>query len=232
MTSLIKEDPITGSTARRPQGGFTLIELLVTLGLLSVVSVGFYQVLFSSTRAVDTAQNAIAVSEEARLGFNRLVRDTRESERIVGPTATSFTVEIDFDASGAIEASPAAGPALGNFERLTFTFNPAGAGNGTITVAGGGLSEVLMRGVDCVRKPDNSCHDVFTYASSRLEYDTSGDGRSSAAEIQAALDTSPDGLLDSVPELGAIDVVEFALTMQVGEATETFYSEAQLRNQR
>lgn len=216
----------------KPQGGFTLIELLVTLGLLSVVSVGFYQVLFSSTRGVDTAQNAIAVSEEARLGFNRLVRDTRESEEVVNPSATSFTVEIDFDASGGIDPAPAAGPALGNFERLTFTFNPAGPGNGTISVSGGGLSEVLMRGVDCVRKTDGSCHDVFTYASSRLEYDTSGDGRSSADEIEAALDTSIDGALDTVPELGVIDIVEFALRVQVGEAIETFYSEAQLRNQR
>lgn len=214
------------------QGGFTLIELLVTMSLLSIVSVGFYQVLFSSTRGVDTAQNAIAVSEEARLGFNRLVRDTRESQALINPTATSFTVSIDFDASGGIEASPPAGPALGNFERLTFTFIPASPGNGTITVSGGGLSEVLMRGVDCVPKTPTTCHDVFTYASSRLEYDTSGDGRSSAAEVQSALDTSPDGLLDTLSELRAIDIVEFALSVRVGEATETFYSEAQLRNQR
>lgn len=215
------------------QGGFTLIELLVTLGLLSVVSVGFYQVLFSSTRAVDAAQNAITVSEEARLGFNRLVRDTRESQMLIDPTATSFTVSIDFNRNNVIEAAPPDGPALGNFERLTFTFNPAASGNGTITVTAPGFSEVLMRGVDCVRKTSGLCHDVFAYASSRLEYDTIVvDGRSSAAEIEAALDSSADGTLDTSSELRAIDIVEFALVVRVGEASEALYAEAQLRNQR
>ncbi len=215
----------------KPEEGFTLIELLVTLGLFAVVSVSFYQVLFSSTRGVDTAQDGISVSEEVRLGFNRLVRDTRESEKLIDPTATSFTVSIDFNGNNEIDFAPPEGPALGNFELLTFTFNPAGPGNGTITVSGGGSSEVLMRGVDCVRKDDNTCHDVFTYASSRLEYDTSGDGRSSAAEVMAALDPG-DAVLDPLPELAVIDIVEFALTVQVGDASETIYSEAQLRNLR
>lgn len=216
----------------RSQRGFTLIELLVTLSLLSLVTVGFYQVLFSSTRGVDTAQNAIGVSEEARLGFNRLVRDTRESETLISPTSTSFTVSIDFDRSGGIDPSPTAGPTLGNYERLTFTFNPATPGNGTITASGGGSSEVLMRGVDCVRNSLGACHAVFSYASSRLEYDSSGDGRSSAAEVEAAVDPSPDGQMDTLAELRAIDIVEFSLVVQVGDATETFYAEAQLRNQR
>jgi hypothetical protein len=122
---------------------------------------------------------------------------------------------------------------LGDFERLTYTFNPSATGNGTISVTGGGLTEVLMRGVDCVRKTSGLCHDVFTYASSRLEYDSQTiDGRSSAIEIDAALDSTPDGVVNSDPEIRIVDIVEFALVVRVGEATETFYAEAQLRNQR
>ena len=227
--------------SHRSQGGFTLIELLVTLSMLSLISVGFYQVLFSSSRGVDTAQNAIAVSEEARLGFNRLIRDTRESQTLINPTATSFTVSIDFDRSGGIVENPPDGPALGNFEILKFTFIPSiPPGNGTITVSGvgaaAGLSEVLMQGVDCVRNALGACLDVFSYASSRLEYDglipsVSPDGRSSAAEVEAALDPTPDGVLDTA-ELRVIDIVEFALVVRIGEASETFYAEAQIRNQR
>ena len=209
--------------------GFTLIELLVSIFVFSIASVGFYQVLFSSTAAVSTAQDVVAVSEEARLGFNRMVRDARESNEVFAPSATSFTVKIDFNADGNIVPSPTEGAALGNFEQLTFTFNPAATpGNGNVTVSGGGLSEMLMRGVDCVRKTNGTCHDVFVYGSSRLEYDTSGDGRASASEIMTALGVST----FTQQVLDEIDIVEFALTVHVGDSVETFYAEAQLRNQR
>jgi prepilin-type N-terminal cleavage/methylation domain-containing protein len=215
---------------RATEQGFTLVEMLVAVFIFSLVTFGMYQLLFSATRASRFSRDVVRTSEGARLGFNRLVRDTREGSGIKSPSATSFTVEIDFDGSQTIEATPL--DPVGSYESITFTFNPAAGGRGTITATGGGVTEVLMDGVDCVRKADNTCNPVFTYRASRLEYDSNSDGITSQAELDVAAGVgNNNGSLDG-SELGLVDTVAFALRVSQDRSTETFYAQAQLRNLR
>lgn len=220
---------------RRDEKGFTLIEVMVAMFIFSVISVAFYRLLFQVTRGVRTTQNVANVSEEARLGFNRMIRDTRESDGVQSPTSTSFRVETDFDADGVIEATPS--DVTGDYETLTYTFNPAGT-NGTITVSNGGTSEVLMRGVAKV----SATQDVFTYASSRLEYEnvttacgtspaTAIDGVATAVELDQSSIGNKNCLLDG-SEVGYVDSVNFSMKVTIGNSSTNFYDQAQLRNQR
>jgi prepilin-type N-terminal cleavage/methylation domain-containing protein len=212
------------------EDGFTLVELLVAMFVFSLISVGMYQLLFSASRSSQLSRNVVKTSEEARLGFNRLVRDTREGREIRNPSSTSFNVQIDFNGNGTIEATPA--DPVGSYESITFTFNESVGGLGTITATAGGVTEVLMTGVDCVRKSDNTCNPVFTYRSSRLEYDSNTSGITSTTELDAASGVgNNNGLLDG-SELGLIDTVAFALRIEQGTSRETFYAQAQLRNLR
>lgn len=210
----------------RGQRGFTLIELMVSLAVFSAISVGFYQVLFSSTAGSEAAQDSIHVSEEARLGFNRLVRDTREADTLATPvTSTSFRIFVDFDGSGTIEAVPA--DPSGSYEQLTISFNRAAE---TISLAAGtNPPEVLMRGVQCiVVTPDCT---VFSYSSSRLEYDSDGNGVTTHPELEAAVGTT-NLTVDDPDELSFLDVVSFSMTVRNGDSETTFYADAQLRNRR
>ena len=209
------------------QGGFTLIEVLVTMAIFSVVSVGFYQLLFATTRGSRTAQSVARVSEEARLGLNRLVRDAREASDVLSPTATSYRIQVDFNGNGPIEAVPA-DPA-GSYEDLTVTWSQAAK---TISLSNGPTTEVLMRGVDCIRKADGTCQSMFTYSSSRLEYDTNGNGVTSTTELDLAPSLgNANGVLDA-QELNFVDGITYSFVIVHGDSDENFYAEAQMRNQR
>ncbi len=216
----------------KQEDGFTVIEVLVAIFIFSMVSVGFYQVLFSATRGSNTTRDIVKVSEEARLGFNRMVRDTREGNILVTPSALSYTVDVDFDGDGVINVAAPSDP-TGNYERLTFTFNPSSTGNGNISVSTPyGANEVLVRGVDCIRKADNSCQDVFTFSSSRLQYDTNGDGVTSTSEMIVAPGISNGNNVLDGQEIELIDGVAIALVVRQGDSSTRFYAHAQLRNRR
>jgi prepilin-type N-terminal cleavage/methylation domain-containing protein len=211
------------------QEGFTLVELLVGIVILALVSVGFYTVLFATSRSADTSRAVTKVSEEARLGFSRMVRDTRQGRRLVAATETSYTVEVDFDGDGVIEPNGAQN-SQGDFEVITFSFNES---TETISLNG----EILMRRVQCV-EVSSLCKPVFGYTSNRLEYDwTPKDGITTWEE----LDEAPihgvigvgnnDGSLDSA-ELPFISNVTYELVVTENDASTKYIAEAQLRNLR
>jgi type II secretory pathway pseudopilin PulG len=213
----------------RSEEGVTLVELLVGILILSVASIAFYTSLFAASRAADTSRAVTKVSEEARLGFSRMVRDTRQGRVLVDASVTSYTVEVDFDGDGVIEADGVQN-SQGDYEVLTFSFNES---SGTITLNG----EVLMRRVECIDL-SGSCNPVFAYTSNRLEYDwPPRDGVTTWEE----LDEAPihgvigvgnnNGVLDSA-ELPFISNVAYELTVVAGEASTSYVAEAQLRNLR
>jgi prepilin-type N-terminal cleavage/methylation domain-containing protein len=214
-----------------------MIELLVAMTVFGVISLAFYSMLFSATRSTGETKSIAGVSEEARLGFGRMIRDTREGRRITqaeilsSPTGTSsFTVEIDFDASGTIEPYPSLN-SQGDYEELKFTFD------GTRKVVWlADPAEILMRDVECI-DDGGGCKPVFDFSSSRLEYDWNSDGLATWQELDEApahgvigVGNNNDTLDDG--ELPFISNVTFQLKIVEADSNNEFYAEAQLRNVR
>lgn len=231
----------------RDEGGFSLVEVLVSMALLSLIATGFTSVLLAVARGTESTTSSVRISEEGRLGLNRLVRDTREAAWIdlasTDPAAThnSFTVKVDYNADGAF-TNPAAGAVEGNYEVVTYAYD-ASTGRITVTAPGVG-TETLVRGVDCVRDANGVCKsDVFSFTSNRLEYDGAlngvTDGVTTLPEINAVA-CAPTNLttLDScngvltAQELATVTSVNVALRVASGGRFSDYYAEAQLRNRR
>lgn len=218
---------------RNSEAGFTLIEMLVTIFILAIATTAFMQVMLAVSRGSETARDVTRVSEETRLGFNRMVRDTREGEELtavdVSVTQPSYNVQVDFNADGIITPAPSANP-VGDYEDLTFSWDETSA---TIKLNG----ETLMRKVDCIRVSGSCSSSVFTYSSDRLEYDWNSDGTTSWQELDAAPTHgvigvgNNNGTLDD-GELPYISNIGYAFQITNGDATSTLYTEAQLRNLR
>ena len=207
------------------EAGFTLVEVLVTLTVFAVASTAIYSLLLSVASGSRTSRSLVKTSEEARLGFNRMVRDTREGERLIAATPQGYTVQVDFNGDGIIQATPS--DPSGDYERLEFAYQPATGGAGTITLNG----EVLMAGVDCLRTSSGSCRqDVFRYLSNRLEYDLNGDGVTTWQELDASSAGNNDGQLNT--ELPLVSNIIFALRVTQGSVKSAFTAEAQMRNER
>ena len=212
----------------RGESGFTLVEILVSLTIFAAVSAGIFGVMLSATRGSETTRRVAGVSEAARLGLNRMVRDTREGSAIdsVAADLNTFEVHVDFDGNNVITPLPAAN-AMGDLEELTYSYQPA---TKTLRLNG----EVLVRGVECARDELGNCVPAFSFGSNRLEFDTDKNGVTTWQELDQAPATygvgNGDGQLNW--ELPLISNVSFALRVQDGTAKRDFYAEAQLRNQR
>ena len=218
---------------RRRDDGFTLVELVVAVGILLIAGVAFYQLLFAVARGTRTAEDVARVTDEARLGFNRMVRDTREGQEIIAASTAdpqSFTVAVDFNADGVITPAPNQN-ANGDYEELTYSFHSS---TGQIRLNG----ELLMDDVACVEVAA-VCQPVFDYATERLEYDWDGNGIATWLELDQA--SAPahgvigvgnqNNTLDA-GELPFISSVIFNLRVVKGDSSTTFYARAQLRNNR
>jgi prepilin-type N-terminal cleavage/methylation domain-containing protein len=201
--------------------GFTLAELLVSIFLVAIVTTTLLQVALSGTRGSETARSVTEVAQEARLGLNRMVRDTREAMLIDDASATGYTVKIDFDSSGTYQnPNPA-----GDFEILTFAWDNS---DKEITLNG----ELLVDGVHQITGKD-----VFSYSSNFLSYDWNADGVTTPAELDDAPLHGITGVGNNndtldYPELNFISGVAYAFRVQQEGYSERFYSGAQLRNRR
>ncbi|HEV2754562.1 MAG TPA: prepilin-type N-terminal cleavage/methylation domain-containing protein [Actinomycetota bacterium] len=213
---------------KKEESGFTFVEMLVMMTVFSALATGVYGVMLTVSNGSEKARTVAGISEQARLGFNRMVRDTREGKRIdyVSPDLTTFEVHVDFDGNGVITPLPAAN-AFGDLEELTYSFDAAAK---TLRLNG----EVLLKGVECVRDTSGNCLPPFSFGSNRLEFDTNTNGVTSWQELDAAPATygvgNGDGQLNW--ELPLISNVSFALRVKDGNVKSDYYGEAQLRNQR
>lgn len=184
--------------------GFTLVELLVVMSVFAVVSVGFYQVMISTVRGNDTTQDVAEIAQEARLGFNRIIRDTREAGTLLEATDTSYKVSVLFPGS----TTP---------EELVYSYNAASK---TIRLNG----EVLIEGVEQI-----DATPIFLYSSNRLEYDWDGNGTTTLLELN---DAGSHGVTLVPDKLGYVSSIDYAFRVRSGERVTEFYAEAQLRNRR
>lgn len=195
--------------------GFTLIETLVAISLFAIVSVSFYSVLYASIGVSNTSRDVVRISEDARLGLNRMIRDTREGQLFSSLDAGSYTVRIDFDGDGNSSENPNEN---GDYESLEFEYL---ASDDSITLN----DEVLAAGVEPI-----GSEPIFSYTSNDLKYDWNNDGVTTSAELDAgsshgypAIDSTDSGLYTSVV---------FAFQVRSGERVTEFRAQAQLRNRR
>jgi prepilin-type N-terminal cleavage/methylation domain-containing protein len=213
------------------EGGFSLIEVLVAISLFAIVSIGFYSVMFAGVRGGDTTRSLVRISGEARAGFNRMVRDTREAERIDAASPTSYNVKVDFNNDGAFQNPNA----RGDYEDLTYSYNSA---DQTIRLN----NSVLMSGVTPI-----SGVPMFNYTSNILEYDW-GSGNLGAALPRDGVTTwqeldlayvrggvtgvgNQNNVLDSA-ELPFISSVVYSVRVSHDGRSSNFFAEAELRNRR
>lgn len=196
----------------RSQSGFTLVEVLVAFALFSVLSISFYAVVFGAVRGSGTTRSVARISEEARLGLNRMVRDTREAERIVNvdppPGTESYSIRVDFNRDGDTSDS-------GETEEFVFAQSTR-----EITLNG----DVLVRGVE--RVPGS---EIFSFSSNLLEYDTGGGGGVAGDGVATFEEVSAETGGDVFPYLTN---VAFALRVVDDDRSTDFRTEAQLRNRR
>jgi prepilin-type N-terminal cleavage/methylation domain-containing protein len=197
----------------RREDGFTIIELLVVMLLFSVVVLGLYSVLFSTRDGSVTAQNVSRVSQEARLGFNRIIRDTREAAEITSATATSYSMNVDFDGDQAFDAD--------EFESITYAYDAVGD---RITISNGSITETLIDGVLPI-----AGRDIFSYTSNLLEYDANADGVTTFTELNTARASGASLLTDN---LLYVSHVSYAFSISSGDSVSEFFTQAQVRNAR
>lgn len=200
--------------------GYTLVEIVFAFFLLSVLTSGFYVLVFSQSRSGTVARSIANISEETRLGFARMVRDTREGDVLTAASPTSFTVKVNFDGDTLYE-NPNQN---GDDEILTYSYD---AGTKTISMNG----SVLMKGVEPIPG-----RDLFEYSSNNFEYDWSNDGKTTWLDLDNASahgvtgigSNPPNGVLDA--EVPSLTTVTFALRVSDAGRHEDFTSTAQMRN--
>jgi prepilin-type N-terminal cleavage/methylation domain-containing protein len=200
--------------------GFTMIELLVVMAVFGVVSTTFYSVMFNAVRSSDNTEQVARVSEEARAGLNRMIRDTREGQLFDVLSATSYNVRIDFDGDGSYENPNEEG----DYESITFKYN---GGNNTIVLRDpiNNVQEVLIAGVE-----EFNGEPIFSYTSNDLRYDWNGDGVTTSDELDAAPGYGYPGV--SGDDTSLYQNVEYQLVVVNGTKETLLTGQAQLRNRR
>lgn len=213
---------------RVEEAGFTLIEILVTMLLFSIASTAFYQVVFSGNRGARTATSVARVSDEARAGLNRMIRDTRQARAIIAATDVGYAIEVDFDGNESI-TSVGTTNASGDYEKLSFVvvsgklyIEACDASN----LDCGNQKSVLVDGVSQVGTTP-----YFSYASNRLEYDCNYNGQASKSELETGTCYVPGGLTLAIT-LSLLTDIDYSFGVTSGNRSSNFLAHAEIRNLR
>jgi prepilin-type N-terminal cleavage/methylation domain-containing protein len=188
--------------------GFTLVELLVVIGVFAVVSVGFYQVMFSGVRGGQTTRDVATISQEARLGLNRMVRDTREGLTLQDLTPISYQVQVRYHD--------------GSAKDLVFSYDEDSQTIRLREAGESGLGQILIEGVEPIPGSD-----IFEYSSNRLQYDWDKTGTADWNNLI----NPPAGVVIGDPE-PHVSNIDYAFRIRSGNRTTEFFAQAQLRNRR
>jgi prepilin-type N-terminal cleavage/methylation domain-containing protein len=212
-------------SAPRDQG-FSLVEMLVAMGLFGVLGTLLLGLALSTSQVTDDTRNLASVNEEARLAMERMVRELRQASDVLAvqlpasatePTALTFWT--DFDGDG-LQDLNAADP-----EVLTYRWNPA-TSRLTLT-ANDASGTAITRPVLAANVSDF----VLGLHSSKWQYDRNADGLTTWQELDQS--GPPVGDADNLPddlELHHIDLVSISMTVSLGDHTQTYSTQVDLRN--
>lgn len=182
------------------ENGFTLIEMLVSISILTVIMAGMFAFLFGASRHWNTGQNAADMTENARLGLNRMTREVKQASQVMTAQSDQVAFRVNFGTYN---------------ETVTYGFTPGTGGEpGTIwrdTTASPG-QVTLVNDVSSVQ---------FIYYGSDYLCDSNKDGVIPFSELQAC-SGSP------MLKITRVDIV-LNMTAG-GESTQTFVGQAWLRN--
>lgn len=207
------------SAGQPRDAGFSMVEMLVGMALFAVLGTLLLGFAIGTTGVADDVRADSNTSGEARLAVERMTRELRQASEIRSVTidatgrVLSFTLGIDFDGQGGVEANAADDP-----EVLTYTWRPE---ERSLVLSGGGDSaDVLAGGV--VRAD-------LRLRSSQWIHDANGDGTTTWQEIDDSSVSTSDDQLDAA-ELALIDLVSVDLEVQDGDTTRRFVVQADMRN--
>ncbi len=200
----------SGQNLKDGDTGFTLIEMLVSISILTVIMAGMFSFLWGASKHWHTGQNTEEVTENARMGLNRMTRELRQASQVV----TAETYKVVFDVNFGVTPETK--------ETITYDFRP-GTGDqpGSIwrsTTANPGPPVILVN--DVVNDVENM--QVFTYYGNDYKCDSGlKDGTITWDELQAC-SSSP---------AAKVARVDISLTLKAGsENNQTFIDQAWLRN--
>ncbi|MHB1390237.1 MAG: PilW family protein [Thermoleophilia bacterium] len=76
--------------------GFTLVEMLVSMLILSVVMSAIFAFLWSASSYWQAGQATADVTENARLGLNRMTRELKQASQITSATTTEIVFKVNY----------------------------------------------------------------------------------------------------------------------------------------
>lgn len=183
--------------------GFTLVEMLVSMLILSVVMSAIFAFLWSASSYWQAGQASADVTENARLGLNRMTRELKQASQITSATANEMVFKVNFNNGVGVET-------------VTYRFTPGSNGSpGTVSRDSDISTEVTLM--------ENVKFAQFDYYGNDYRCDSNKDGKIEIGELASCSSTPTDKIVR----------VDITLTMPNGKRADqplVFVGQAWLRN--
>jgi prepilin-type N-terminal cleavage/methylation domain-containing protein len=187
---------------RGGQQGFSMIEILVSISILSVIMAAMLTFLWGASSHWDTGKNLAEMTDNARIGLNRMTRELKQSSQVTEAQTTQVSFKVNFGTGE---------------ETITYGYTAGAPGQTGVvwrsTTAAPGQQVTLINDVQSMQ---------LTYYGNDYKCDTQTvDGTVTWSELVACSSTPA----------AKIARVDFSLTLKSGkESSQTFVEQAWLRN--
>lgn len=143
--------------------GFTLIEILVTVSIFSVIMAAMFGFLWGVTSHWKTGQSTADVTENARMGLNRMTRELMQGSQVTSADTNQVSFAVNFG---------------DGWQTITYGFTPGSIGSPGIVWRKSDDSPMQVTMVNQVANAQ------FVYYGSDYRCDANGDGVITFSEIQ------------------------------------------------